>query len=326
MLAAINYHYIRTSFDYKYPSIFGIKPKKFENQLKALQKVGQFISQTQLREHIEKNECLPENALLITFDDGLKEQYQLAYPILERLNIPFVFFVNTHAATEQKLLNVHKIHIVRSQIAPNDMMGELKVFIKENNYDVDFDRAEYEGIAHYKYDIPSAAKLKFALNFLLNQSQQDIFIDHLFSELFDDRETDIAANLYMGFDEIRDLGQKGYIGSHSHHHNPIGLLEQSKQEFEVKHSKKILEDITQTEIFGLSYPYGSLASCSGVGKILKKYEYKYAFTMERALNSSVNNCFYLSRFDNNDMPLGKSYPFQKHTFFDQYPTSSWDFK
>jgi len=47
---------------------------------------------SQLIDHQNKHSALPENALLITFDDGYSNNYHLAYPILKELDLPFVIF------------------------------------------------------------------------------------------------------------------------------------------------------------------------------------------------------------------------------------------
>ena len=90
MLCVGNYHYIRTGFKAKYPSIFGFTPSQFKMQLENLSKYGEFISQPELLQKIEQP--LQKNYILITFDDGLKEQYEIAKPILDEMGIPFIFF------------------------------------------------------------------------------------------------------------------------------------------------------------------------------------------------------------------------------------------
>lgn len=86
MLTVSNYHYIRESYTAKYPSIFGITPKQFYNQLKLLKNEGSFITPQDLVNDLDKILSSSENFLFITFDDGLKEQYVNALPILDQLN------------------------------------------------------------------------------------------------------------------------------------------------------------------------------------------------------------------------------------------------
>lgn len=44
MLTVSNYHYIRPNFKTKFPSIFGVTPDAFRNQLLLLKNQNEFIS------------------------------------------------------------------------------------------------------------------------------------------------------------------------------------------------------------------------------------------------------------------------------------------
>jgi len=90
MLTISNYHYIREKYTTKYPSIFGVTPQQFHNQLQLLQSKGDFISAEDLLTNGDIILKSTENYFLITFDDGLKEQFDYALPILEELNVPAV--------------------------------------------------------------------------------------------------------------------------------------------------------------------------------------------------------------------------------------------
>ena len=45
------------------------------------------------------------------------------------------------------------------------------------------------------------------------------------------------------------------------------------------------------------------------GEQLKTIGFKFAFTMKRNANVKLDDPFYLNRFDNNDLPLGKANKF-----------------
>lgn len=118
MLLAVNFHYIREHFNAPFPAIYGKTPTELRKQLEILSKLGKSISPKDIEEHIAKNDKLPENSIIITFDDGLREQFELAKPILDEMGIPAIFFINTKIFDEPKLLNVHKAHIVMSLLSP----------------------------------------------------------------------------------------------------------------------------------------------------------------------------------------------------------------
>jgi peptidoglycan/xylan/chitin deacetylase (PgdA/CDA1 family) len=67
--------------------------QQLRRQLTHLQKNYSIIRLSELIAHIKQGAELPENALLITFDDGYHSNYQLAYPIFKSMNIPFSIFL-----------------------------------------------------------------------------------------------------------------------------------------------------------------------------------------------------------------------------------------
>lgn len=72
-----------------------ITPALFREQLLYLkQKNYHFISLKQFR-YFLKGGAVPDNAVLVTFDDGYESFYQYAYPVLKELGIPAVNFVIT---------------------------------------------------------------------------------------------------------------------------------------------------------------------------------------------------------------------------------------
>ncbi len=120
MLIVSNYHYIREDFKTDFPSIYGFTPNQFRAQLEELGKAGSFISQEQLLNFRDKK--FDKNYILITFDDGLKDQYELAKPILDEMGIPSIFFIYTSNFSERKVSLVHKIHLVRSRLSSADIL------------------------------------------------------------------------------------------------------------------------------------------------------------------------------------------------------------
>jgi peptidoglycan/xylan/chitin deacetylase (PgdA/CDA1 family) len=321
MLICVNYHYIRDSFEAKHPSIFGIQPDAFERQLEALSKIGKFISAEDLATAIINGKGLEGNNVLITFDDGLKEQMNLAVPILNRMGIPAIFFANSASFTEKRVESVHKIHLVRSVLSPKDLLRMVDNHLPEMTpLEISVIRAK--GIKHYKYDTEDTAELKYLLNFILEKNQLQEFIDHAFQMAFN--EVTVNEELYMSIDDITKLAHQGQLGSHGYTHVPMGLQDMSTKRKEIVGSAEMFKNLTGFQPIGFSFPYGSLNSAEGCKDYLVEGDYVFALTMERSINPDLTQPFGLSRFDNNDMPLGKSFPFQNHMDVFNYPMRSWE--
>lgn len=322
MLIAINYHYIKEHFNYKYPSIFGVTPPQFKAQLIALKKYGEFISPNALLNWAKGNKSIPKKSFIVTFDDGLKEQYELALPILQELNIPAIFFANT-LNFEGKISTVHKIHFLRSEISSVELMDKLQAFIPTLANSETVDEYKEAAIEHYKYDTAESALVKYLLNLVLNYNELEVVVNELFKEYFGDNESEMSTNLYMSPENLKDLSQLGYLGSHGHNHLPVGQLNDAEKEFQIKYSQEKITELTGKKADFFSYPYGSKRASTGMDSILAEYGFSAAVTMERAVNHKVANPYLLSRFDNNDVVAGKAWKYGDSNPFEVLKQKTW---
>ncbi|MEV2704331.1 polysaccharide deacetylase family protein [Paenibacillus larvae] len=90
-VAVLMYHH----FSEKDEGPISIKPKLFRDQIDYLRKNNyNFISLQQFREFMNGG-TVPDNAVLLTFDDGYESVYKYAYPYLKENQIPGVLFLIT---------------------------------------------------------------------------------------------------------------------------------------------------------------------------------------------------------------------------------------
>lgn len=301
MLTVINYHYIRETFNSKYPSIFGVTPSAFKHQLMLMRNEGEFLSTEDVSSDINTILNSKNNYLLVTFDDGLKEQFDVGLPILDELKIPAVFFLNSLNFENNKVSTVHKIHLLRSIIDPELFLRKINQKFKIDFLDFDKNKAQ----ATYRYDSSLNAELKYILNFTLSFRQQELIIDEMFTNYFD--ETQVLKDLYMSCQNLLVLAEKKYLGSHTHSHYPLGLTDPATIQFELEHSKQYLEKFTNSKINIVSYPYGTDETCTDeVSIIAKSVGYNLGFTTKRGSNIGKENHLLLNRFDCNDLPGGKN--------------------
>jgi peptidoglycan/xylan/chitin deacetylase (PgdA/CDA1 family) len=312
MLTISNYHYIRNNFLASFPSIFGLTPELFENQLLLIKEIGTFIHPNDLIIHPDEILKSAQNYILVTFDDGLKEQFVLAKPILDRLNIPALFLVNSINFIEKKVSLVHKIHLLRSQIAPSKLLSifeevDLKFKITLTPLE------QKKAINHYNYDNIESAHLKYILNFKLLEREQSELINGIFKLFFDENE--VVERLYMNESELISLANYGMLGSHSHSHLALGILDVDTIREELYKTKKYLEQLTQNEIKFVSYPFGNEEACAKpVSDLALAVGYSIGFTMERGINTDKENKLLLKRFDCNDLPGGKNEIYFKNEY------------
>lgn len=302
MLTVSNYHYIRQNFEAKYPSIFGVTPDAFEKQIKLLKNVGDIIEpNTLLNNHkdiIDSN----DNYVLITFDDGLNEQYNYALPILDELNASAIFFVNSNNTKDNKISTVHKIHLLRSQVDSQTIYNR----INEKSESKLSSKEKQIAYKMYIYDVPLSAELKYILNFKMNYKLQEVIINELFDNYF--CEDELLSSFYMNKEQIKTLGDLNCLGSHTHNHYPLGLLNDNEIKFELEESKKHLESIVNSKVEMVAYPYGTIETTNiNVAKIAEEVGYKLGFTTKRGSNTINDNYLLLNRYDCNDLIGGKKF-------------------
>jgi peptidoglycan/xylan/chitin deacetylase (PgdA/CDA1 family) len=66
---------------------------QLREQLNFVKQNYNVIRLSELIAHIREGAALPENALLITFDDGYRNNFDLAYPVFKELGMPFTIFL-----------------------------------------------------------------------------------------------------------------------------------------------------------------------------------------------------------------------------------------
>lgn len=98
------YHHITTDTFDRDNAISLISPEDFRLHMTALKVHFNPISLKQYDAYINCTDgsvTLPENPVIITFDDGYTSNYEIAYPILKELEIPATIFVVTDTVGEQ---------------------------------------------------------------------------------------------------------------------------------------------------------------------------------------------------------------------------------
>jgi len=323
MLAAVNFHYVRGSFDFPHKAIHGLLPMDFRAQIEALSKEGTFVSQDQILDVLNGEKELTQNSILITFDDGLREQVEVAMPILNELGVPAIFFINPINIAEKKISNVHQVHLLRSFLSSGELLEVMKKLGDTIRTSPEENKLAME---HYFYDHPEDAILKYVLNFKMDPKSRDKIINGLFESSFSkDEISDFYTGLYMTAEMITDLDSKGALGSHTYSHQPLGLLDSESLFNEFDKSAEFFKSMAIHPPKAISYPYGSKESCSEqVIDLARKFGFSFGFTMERVCNLGIiEKPLQLARFDCNDVVGGKSSFFAQGTMFEQMNTRIW---
>jgi peptidoglycan/xylan/chitin deacetylase (PgdA/CDA1 family) len=310
ILLAVGYHYISAE-EHEGRAIFPVSTQALAEQLEVLGGTYEFVSRDELLGAVAGERTLPERSCVVTFDDGLRCQAELAVPVLERLGIPAIFFVPGKPLAESRALSVHKIHALRERLDDRRLLERLDVSAEAIDGAV--------AAAHYRYDTPEAARVKYLLNMALKPTERDAAVDALFADEIPD-EAEFCRELYMGREDVAAL--RGSLGAHSYGHEPLTMLSPAELDRDLERLTELLETVAGEPIRSFSYPHGTPGTVDvRVARALEARGFAAAFTMERALNRSLAEPLLLGRLDANDAPGGKrpleDVPAARTRYFDE---------
>ncbi|MPM31073.1 hypothetical protein SDC9_77626 [bioreactor metagenome] len=115
-----------------------ISPYEFESDLKYLQANHyNTITMTQLINYVNGGELLPENPIILSFDDGYLSTYKYAFPLLKKYNAKIVFSIigkNTDDFTRIPDDNLDYSHVTWEQL--NEMIDSGLVEVQNHTYNL----------------------------------------------------------------------------------------------------------------------------------------------------------------------------------------------
>lgn len=304
MLLVVSYHYIGPN-RFEFPGIHPVAPADFRAQVEELARTFEFVSESDLIAALDGQRSLPRRGCLLTFDDGLREQYLEAAPILESFRVPAIFFVPGLPYEKGEALTVHRIHRLRCLTPPDAFLARLTSACRELGLEDRLTAAEQHLSGKYFWDDRETRTAKFLLNTLLNDDEQTALVSLLEGSL-QNRNDPYYQSLYMKPDEVRDLAHRFAVGTHSYAHVALARRPRPDIEREIRRGIAALADLGVTPS-SISYPYGYQESVSEeVFTVARECGLRLGFTTERSFNLTLEAPLALARVDTNDVPGGKS--------------------
>lgn len=306
MLLVVNYHYFRDPEDSRFPGIHGVNVDRFEKQISNLAARFEMITPNDFLS-FKQADFQSKDYCLITFDDGLKEQYELGKPVLDKYGIEGVYFINGVNQDQNKVSLVHKIHWLRSINSPELFNNKLYNTIEENGINIPVSYEDFEPVPGQNiYDSNDVRYTKYLLNHILNEESQKLILNKMYSDT-GNNEMEHAKQLYFDKDMIKELGGLNMIGSHGYEHTVKTNFTTSQLVLDVVSNQTFIKSICGKAPRIISYPYGGKKAVSKqVAEICEKQGLEKGFTMERMVNLGTENNMLFGRLDANDIPFGKS--------------------
>ena len=225
----------------------------------------------------------------ITFDDGLKSQFEIALPILEEFGLKAFWFIYTKTFTSSFDRNEIANYLIVNKFGNIDkFLPIFKIFTQSNIIADNKDKFEiYKNYLKQNFIFYSDKDIEYRYlrNNLASLDEFNLIIDKIL--LKENLELDkIGHELWMNETNINILVNNGHeIGLHSHSHPfKIASLDKSQQYFEYNKNFEILKKITGVNPKSMSHPLNSFN--------------KNTFKIMKYLNIKCGFCSKIKNYDN----------------------------
>jgi peptidoglycan/xylan/chitin deacetylase (PgdA/CDA1 family) len=215
----------------------------FERHMELIGRGFSAVSMDDVALFLKGEKELPQKAVAITFDDGYKDNFRIAAPILNRLGIPATFYVLVDSVDRSKapwycLLR----HAFMSSHRPN-WKDPVTGTVHE--------------LAAFEAREPAFLKCAGVCS-RLSAAERDEWVQNA-TRVLDPGPFPNESDLMMNWDEARMLMKSGHIvGSHTMTHPNLAQVSATEARRELTDSKLRLEKELGEAVQHLAYPHPAL--------------------------------------------------------------------
>ncbi|WP_339134478.1 MAG: polysaccharide deacetylase family protein [Candidatus Electrothrix sp. GW3-4] len=240
-------------------------PEAFAEQMDYVRKRFSVISLENLLDSLRGRHKLPANPLLITFDDGYRDNLENAFPLLQQRHMPAVIFLTTDHIGQATPFYWDLIAYCFSHTLKKEV--ELPLFGKKQ-WDDEQSRIEVMGSWLDILKTQANDKKKWAMQQL--PSLLDVAVP----------ENHFSGN-HLNWDQVRTLVASGIeMGAHTQSHPILSRIPQDQVQQEIFGSKERIEQETGRPVKAFAYPNGLPADFNPTTQtILKNAGFEAAFTL-----------------------------------------------
>jgi len=253
----------------------------FEKQMKYLLRTHKIISLEEMAKIILEKKALPKRAAVVTFDDGYKDNYTNAFPILKKYNIPATIFLTT------------------GNIGTNNLFWWDKVeYILCNTKLKRFDLGDFGDISP-----PSGSNILKSLGEIMSrfnripEDKKRVLIDKLVKISDVDVPKNLGRDIIMSWDEVKEMNENGInFGAHTVTHPILTKVSPQQAKHEITKSKKDIEKRLNKPVTTFSYPNGLADDFNEeIKNLLKENGFICASTIIPKMTTKKTDLFELGR-------------------------------
>ena len=222
------------------PLSLAITTEAFEKQVRYLAARCNVLPLGEIAEFLCQGAELPRNAVTITFDDGFRDNYQYAYPILRRYGVSATVFVSTDLIGTMERPWFDKIQLMIARAGGDSLT--------------------LNGRMNRRFDLSSPeakARAICAVTKALKDGSRESIEAHVREIEAQLGKSWNGSRAMLNWDELAEMCANGIeIGSHGRTHMILTKLPRQDAVAEIRRSKQEIEERLGCEVRSFSYPNG----------------------------------------------------------------------
>jgi peptidoglycan/xylan/chitin deacetylase (PgdA/CDA1 family) len=249
--------------DDAHPFFAGTPVARFRQQMELLRRHFRVLPLEELAERARHRD-LPMNGVAVTFDDGYRDNYQNAFPILRELGLPATIFLTTRAVDENALLWHDRVFDAFHRTRKTERHGSLK-----------------EELARLRRSSPE---------------ERDSRISALLQEL------EVEPGVPAGWDKLtwlqaREMASHGIsFGAHTLDHPILTRVSPEEARRQIRESKRRIEAEIGVPVRSFAYPNGGASDFDeATERIVVEEGFSLAVTTLAGANDERTNAYRLRR-------------------------------
>jgi peptidoglycan/xylan/chitin deacetylase (PgdA/CDA1 family) len=256
----------------------------FDQQMARLASDYTVITLDDLSECFPDLSVLPANSAIITFDDGFRDNYLNAFPILKKYNLTATIYVCSGTVDNGKRLWFDRVSLILNS-------SKVRTF-RFNGESFDF--------------YPDGFSVHYRIHEMMKDyspEQMDHSIEELAASIgVDESSLEMTEGSGMlSWDELREMQESGItIGAHTVTHPILSHLDDNVLEYEMLMCQRVLQNNLGRAVRHFSYPNGQPADYDDRALEIVSKHYDSATTTTAGLTTETADIYRLPRMHVDD--------------------------
>jgi peptidoglycan/xylan/chitin deacetylase (PgdA/CDA1 family) len=290
------------------PLFSRLDPRVFEAQMRYVRKHYRLVSVGQLCREIENGDEV-KPSLAITFDDGYRDLYTYAFPVLRKYEIPATIYLIARSMETGESPWYDRIFVALDHAPGSSIEVQMDLVRQFALTSVAARRQAAWEIVCFLRTISDADRRRWCLAFETTMKAPQSKLEERM----------------LDWNRVRSMQASGIsFGAHTMTHPSVAQVEAASLAEELKASRSLLEAGLDAPVEDFAYPFGKLSDCLSVSDgYLAQCGYRSAVTTIEGINARGANLFRLNRMQIGDDRSLSLFAFNlARTFFESVSENS----